>query len=86
MPTASTLGARQIEALQEIRAVLEEHAPQEAETLRLLGPDGRVPNSIKSPVEFDAFLAQSVAILARLYDQQAKALAPKPRGRPPKTS
>jgi len=72
MPSTATLGARQIEALQEIRDVLDEHAPQEAEALRKLGPDGRVPNSIKSPVEFGTFLAQSLAIIARLYDEQAK--------------
>ncbi len=86
MPTANTLGIRQTEALREIRDILDEHAPQEAEALRLHAPDGRVPNSIKSPAEFDAFMAQSVAILARLYDQQAKALAPKKRGRPRKAS
>ena len=87
MASTGVLAAKQLEALGEIRSVLDEHAaPEQAQRLRVLGPEGRIPNSVKSPVEFDTFVAEALAILVGLYDEQAKALAPKPRGRPRKAS
>ena len=75
----------QYAALSEIRDIIEKHNPEVGAQLRLLGPaDGVVPNSFKLPDETVTFLAQAVAALAKLVDQQAQASAPKRRGRPPK--
>jgi hypothetical protein len=73
-----------MEALKQIRDVINKHDPAAVEELRLLLPGGAIPNSVKQPDEVMMVLAKSVAVLAELVDQQVEANAPKKRGRPRK--
>jgi hypothetical protein len=83
MASREAIAIRQNEALREIRDVLEKHDPEAEGRLRKAADSesGSLPNSYKRPEEFAAYLAESVASLARLVDRQ---LTPRRRGRPPK--
>ncbi len=85
MASTETTARKQLEALERVRTVVETYRPDEAHRLRVL-PDGRLPTSVKRPDEFATFLAESVAVLADVFDEREKANAPRPRGRPRKAS
>ena len=85
MVARSVVIEHQSAALRQIRDVIEKHDPDAVAQRRLLTPGGGIPNSVKSPDEVMLLLAQSVAVLAKLVDEQAAASAPRPRGRPPKS-
>jgi hypothetical protein len=86
MVARSVIVQRQVEALRKVREVVEKHEHASAEQLRLVTPNGTIPNSIKQPDEVMSFLAWSVAALAELVDQHIEETKPRPRGRPRKAS
>ncbi len=86
MAAREILLTRQYDALSEIRRVVDKHALEVGERLRLMVPRGAIPTSGNFPNETVTFLAESVAVLARLVDQHAEANRPKRRGRPPKST
>jgi hypothetical protein len=73
--------ARRIEAMREVRRLIEEIDPEAAVRMDKAGR-GRTP-STKEPDRGVAFLAEAVAVLAAAVVEQAK---PRKRGRPPKAS
>jgi hypothetical protein len=83
LASKEAIAIRQLEALREIRGVLEKHDPEAEGRLRKAADGERLPTTIKRADEFGAYLAESVASLARLVDRQ---LTPKKRGRPRKAS
>ncbi len=84
MAAREVIVAQQIAALGQIAEVLEKHAPEKAAQLRTLTPVGSVPNSARGLDETITFLAESVAVLARLVDQHIEQTKSRPRGRPRK--
>jgi hypothetical protein len=72
-------------ALEEIRDTLAKYDEQSAERLRNAVADGTVDAGavpgLKQPELVTAFLAESLATLAKIVDEQ---LQKRPRGRPPK--
>lgn len=88
MASRSSIAARQQQALEEIRGVLIKYDEEAQERLRKAAnsqsdnPDA-TPNSFKQPELFAAYLAESVASLAKIVDEQ---LTPRKRGRPRKAA
>ena len=88
MASRSSIGIRTQLALEQIREVLAKYDPEVRERLSKAAnnhtdnPDA-VPSSIQQPQLFAAYLAESVASLANIVDQQ---LAPRKRGRPRKAA
>lgn len=85
MAATTVIAQQQDRALKEVLTVLEEHDPETVQRLRVLTPTGSPPNSFRQPDAMATYLCECVASLARLYDQQARASAPKKRGRPSKS-
>ena len=83
MSKREQMAARQREALSEIRDVLEKHDPEAAGRLRKAANSDTLPASFKQSEQFAGYLAESVASLAKIVDEQ---LTPRPRGRPRKSS
>jgi len=81
--TGVTPEQAQITALREIAEAITQIDPEAAERLARLSRHEVPPNSTREPARFAAFLAESVAILAKTVAAQT---SPRPRGRPPKTS
>ena len=73
---------RQYDALAEIRTVVDRHAPEVGERLRVMVPGGAIPTSGNFPDETLTFLAESVAVLAKRLDELTEERKPRPRGRP----
>jgi len=88
MASRSSIGIRTQLALEQIREVLAKYDPEVRERLSKAAnnhtdnPDA-VPSSIQQPQLFAAYLAESVATLAKIVDSQ---LAPRKRGRPRKAA
>ena len=88
MASRSSIAIRTQRALEEIRGVLVKYDDEARERLSKAAnnhtdnPDA-VPSSIQQPQLFAAYLAESVATLAKIVDSQ---LAPRKRGRPRKAA
>jgi hypothetical protein len=88
MASREAIAIRQQLALEEIRGMLVKYDPEARERLSKAANShsdniDAVPSSFKQPELFDAYLAESVASLARLVDRE---LTPRRRGRPRKTA
>jgi hypothetical protein len=82
------IAIRQQLALEEIRGVLVKYDPEAGERLSKAANShsdniDAVPSSFKQPELFDAYLAEGLASLAKIVDEQ---LTPRKRGRPRKAS
>jgi len=84
MVARSVVVEHQRHTLEEIRAVVERHAPERAQQLQLLLPGGVIPNSIKQPDETITLLAEAITVLAGVVDELVEQNKPRPRGRPRK--
>ena len=88
MASRSSIAIRTQRALEQIREVLVKYDDGARERLSKAAsnhtdnPDA-VPSSTKQPELFAAYLAESVATLAKIVDSQ---LAPRKRGRPRKAA
>ena len=88
MASRSSIAIRTQLALEQIREVLVKYDPEARERLSKAAnnhsdnPDA-VPSSFKQPELFDAYLAEGLASLAKIVDEQ---LTPRKRGRPRKAS
>ena len=88
MASREAIAIRQQLALEKIRGVLVKYDDGARERLSKAAnnhsddPDA-VPSSFKQPELFDAYLAEGLASLAKIVDEQ---LAPRRRGRPRKAS
>ena len=89
--TASTVAEQQAAALDTILEVLARHDPKASLRIQTLFGRGARKWSVRGGAvgpqdEFLLILAEAVASLSKLVDQQVEASKPKKKGRPPKAS
>jgi hypothetical protein len=83
MPSREAIAIRRLEALRQIRDVLQKYDPESEGRLRKTYRGNSLPTSERRVSEFGAYLAECVASLSRIVDEQ---LTPRKRGRPKKTT